>query len=324
MLEQRGQRRDKFNTLIIGAGRIASGFDNFGGENILTHAHAYKVCKKTKLLGFYDINSDQSKIAANKWSCQSFGSLGDVFKREDVDIVSVCTPTDTHFEVLRYLLDKRPKIVICEKPLTLSKKQGEEIIELYQEAKIPILVNYSRRFDSAMLGLQDVISKKKYGNTICASALYTKGLLNNGSHLINLLQFFFGDYTDGKRLYSVFDYTSIDPTVAAIIGFVGCKKVHLIPGNEENYSIFELDILFEEARVRLTNFGFSVCIQKKIADPIFPNYSVLGEEEIRKTSYGKSCLYLVENAVGYLEKGDKLLCTGSDALRTQVICESLI
>ena len=54
---------------IMGAGRIAQGFDYPGSEKILTLAHAVRESDRFVLGGFYDLHQDRAERAEEKWTC---------------------------------------------------------------------------------------------------------------------------------------------------------------------------------------------------------------------------------------------------------------
>ena len=57
----------KYKVGVVGAGRIAAGFDSLGDELVLTHAHAVKREPRLELVGFWDLNNQASLDAAAKW-----------------------------------------------------------------------------------------------------------------------------------------------------------------------------------------------------------------------------------------------------------------
>lgn len=62
--------------------------------------------------------------------------------REDrVDLVTVATPNATHFEITKAFLEAGFH-VLCEKPMTMTVEQGEEIVQLAEKAGKICAVNY--------------------------------------------------------------------------------------------------------------------------------------------------------------------------------------
>jgi len=80
-------KRKKYRALIIGAGQIASDYDNPTDKNILTHAHAYIAHSDTELAGFFDINQKKAEEAAKKWSSIAVTDLEVFIKKKEPDIM---------------------------------------------------------------------------------------------------------------------------------------------------------------------------------------------------------------------------------------------
>ncbi len=322
MSEQKKPKKNKYKAIIIGAGRIAAQFDSPNGKDVLTHAHAYCQNQKTELAGFFDINKSAAKAAAKKWSCSGFDDLEQALIKIKPDIISICTPDHAHFSNLMEVVKYKPKIVICEKPFTAKTEDAQRVIRAYKDLNIPILINYSRRFDKTVQTLKKEVEDKKYGKIICSSGIYTKGILHNGSHLIDLSRFLFGEIKDFSVFYAVNDYDKKDKSVAGFLKYENCPQFHLMVGDERQYSIFELDIIFEKKRICFYDFGFYMFVQEIKNDPLFKGFKALGELVIKKTSLTEAMSCLIQNAVDFLENKTPLLSDMESAYQTQNICHS--
>lgn len=312
-----------YKTVIIGCGAIAGGYDSLQNKDILTHAHAISLHKRTALNGVYDILYKKAVIFAKKWRSRAYFSLNTLFKEIKPDIVYICVPDDKHTEVLQTVLQYRPRIVVCEKPLGVDVKSANKIVRDYKKQRVGLTVNYIRRFDTAISDIKYHLLRGDYGQFINGSIIYTKGILHNGSHAIDLLHYLFGEITSFKILKRTNDYLKADPTLDAFLEFNNIA-IHLIAGNERQYSIFEADFLFNKARIRLEEFGFKIIRQNIRLDPIFSGHKDLGKRIIKYTSLNTALLNLVNNVVGYLDKKEKLLCSGEEALITQETCFKLL
>jgi len=67
---------------------------------------------------------------------------GEAARGDDkVDLVTVATPNATHFEIAKAFLEKGFH-VLCEKPMTMTVEEGEEIVKVAQAAGKICAVNY--------------------------------------------------------------------------------------------------------------------------------------------------------------------------------------
>ena len=182
--KKEANQRKKFNVLILGAGNQGCMSDIPGSENehkIISFANAFKKHEKTNRLMINDINHVKAQQAAKTWNCWHVFNLDIAFNDSNLkpDIVVVSTSDDTHYEVLKELSKYSPKLVIVEKPICTELEQAREIVKLYKEKEIPLLVNYTRRF----LPHYDYL--EQYGKPVYATCAFNRGWLHTGTHAID-------------------------------------------------------------------------------------------------------------------------------------------
>lgn len=318
--------KEKYKGVIIGAGAAAAGYDSPHSNEITTPAHALSVHPRTELVGFFDLDLEKTKAAAGKWCTRAFTDLTEMLVGVKPDIVCVCTPDATHAEVLKTVLKFKPKIVVTEKPLTTKLSDAIEIVGLYKDTGVPIMVNYRRRFDVAVQTIRHKIISGDYGQVLAASAFYGKGLLHGGSHMIDLGRFFFGEVLTATALARRIDYIPEDETISAFLTFAGCPVFCLLAADERQYSLFELDIVCAHSRIRLINEGLAVetqTIKSDSTELLQQGYKVLGQPIQTLTGLTTSAFGLIDNAVGYLSTGAEIIVSGEDAAKTQSVCADL-
>ncbi len=322
MSNKKTLKKGKYKVVIIGAGNIAAGYDTPDSKEVLTHAHAFVNQKQIDLVGFFDTNKKVALGAAKKWGTKALDSL-DQLKEIKPDIISICTPTRYHAENLKQALDFSPKIVICEKPIASTTKEVEGIIKKYEKNKIPIIVNYSRRFDTSMQKARTAIQSGEWGEIQYATATYTKGLKHNGSHMIDLIRFLFGDIKNHKALRKSKDGTIDQDNISGYLNTQYCPSVHLLAGNEAYYTHIELDIVAEKKRVRFTNGCFVKEEQTSVVDTHYPEFHSLSEPIKIKTHLNMACQEMANHAIQIIEKGKNEISTAKNALETLHTCEIL-
>lgn len=329
MFNRESPGKNKYRAAIIGAGRIGAGrigakFDTRKNRKVLTHAYGYTNHEATRLVGFYDTDVGRSEAAAKQWSSKSFSSLKMLMEEGRPDIVSICTPDEDHVSTLERILPYQPRIIICEKPVTLKSQDTKRIIRLARKKNVPILVNYSRRFDSSVEELQKSMRAGLYGKVLAAVGIYMRGALHNGSHVVDLARYLFGEVKKIIPLYARNDFSASDKSAAAFLQLEHCPQFHLVVGDGRCYFILEFDILFEKARWRFTDKGFSKSVQRIEKDSHFPTFiKSLKSAPDEPTHLREAITRMVDNAVAYLEGRERLLCDIEEALKTQKVCEKL-
>lgn len=313
------------NVLIIGSGNIGAFFDKPTSKNIISHAHAFTSNEHYHLLGFMDVDKQKAREAARLWDCKTFNTIKEAFEKNTIDIVCLATPDNTHYGLLKDISRYNMKLVFSEKPLATDTSKAYEICELYKARKIPIMINYSRRFVPEFNQLRLNIKKGSYGKFIAGTGYYGKGILHNGSHMIDLLRFLLGEIEDVKAVDSTSDYSNEDLSISGIITLFNKKRFYLQNISHLLYTIFEMDLLFEKKRIRIVDSGFFIEEYEIEKNEQFSGYKTIGSsKKIIKTDLGHSMYHAANNIYNYLDNNEKLQSPIDEAYKTMVICSKFI
>lgn len=319
------KKAKRYTAVVIGAGRIGAGFDTPKSKEVLTHAHAFGLHPDIELVGICDVDAGIAEKSGERWDAPWFDHIGDMLSTLRPDIVSVCVPTQYHATVLRRVAKFHPRLIICEKPVTDSVSETKSVMRELKRLRIPVLVNHSRRFDGELAKIREQFRKGIYGKAINASMLYSHGVLNNGSHVLDMARWFFGEAKSMTPLSSHDDGLKQDPSVDAHFVFEKCPSFFLMSGDDRKYSLVEFDLVCEKARIRFSDFGAPpIAIQLPRPDPLYKGYRTLSwAKNIKSAGHTRNMYHLIENAVYFLNKQGPLRCTMEDALRSQELCLTL-
>lgn len=309
----------KMKTTIIGAGKIAALFDSPSSEKILTHAHAFSLSDKFILNGFYDMQYENAERAAKIWNCNAYKTLENAVK--DADIVCCCVPDKYHFEILCQIATYPVKLVVAEKPVAVTMEEAKEIKVLYGEKEIPLLINYSRRFIKEFIELKETI--REMGSFITGTAYYGKGITHNGSHVLNLLSFLINEkQTVKKAFYVVNDFSEHDISCDAVVT-VGDKNFRMIAVDSRIVTVFEMDLLFEKARVRIVDGGTIIeiyTIEESKDYAGYYNYVLTDKIDV---DYSGAMTGMVENIWCFLNDRQALLCDIEEGINVMRTCDDI-
>jgi len=196
---------NKYNVLIIGAGGQGSEADQPGSGNehkIISFAHAFKEHDGFETITFYDKNKLKSKKASEIWDCYySECDINYICEYGDIDVAIITTPDNTHYEILKQLAEYPLKLVICEKPICEDLEQAREIVELYKQKNIPLMINYTRRF----LPYYDCL--KRDTKPIDGLCIFNRGWLHTATHAIDFFNMI------GLENYKIIESTITDKRV---------------------------------------------------------------------------------------------------------------
>ena len=96
-----------------------------------------------QIVGFRDIRPERAQRYAEQYGGRAYDSLDGLLA--DVDVVSCCTPTDVHYEIVMAAA-RAGKHVICEKPLARTLAQGREMVAACRAAGVKLYVGQVVRF----------------------------------------------------------------------------------------------------------------------------------------------------------------------------------
>ena len=248
-------------TAIIGCGNIAGFLDVPDQEGILTHAHAYAKHEQTDLVAVCDPLLESRRSFVQTWgeNIHHYDSFKTLLASHTIDMVSICSPTNFHFEAMVLALkDKHIQTIICEKPFIHTQDELDKLKILMPIHPKKILINFMRRFDPSIQKIHHFITNKTFGQIISFNGKFTKGLYHNGSHMLELIEHLCGDITalsshnlrkDGDDFYGNFilDCSDIEGVLQNFSG--------------DNYALFELEIVLSKGRILIKDSGHTIQIQ---------------------------------------------------------------
>jgi predicted dehydrogenase len=177
-----------YKALLIGCGNIGAMYD-WDNEQVLTHAKAFSKIDEFEV-DYFDINNQQSSMVASRYNGNIIFDLDKAFENDFYDIISICTPTSSHYNLLHKALRGKIPVIICEKPISTIKNEIDELITLYGVSESKVLINYIRRFQLSYQKLKNIIAiLQKSDELSSVSIRYQRGFINNCSHALDLLQF---------------------------------------------------------------------------------------------------------------------------------------
>jgi len=140
-----------WNFGIIGAGLIAD-----------FHARAIGDIPNTKLIACCDKIPDRAEKLADKYDAKAFESYEEMLKLEEVDIVTIATPSGLHMEPT-IAAAEAGKHVICEKPLDVTLERIDAMIDAHEKSGTRLGGIFPYRFNDMMVPLRGAINSGRFG-----------------------------------------------------------------------------------------------------------------------------------------------------------------
>ncbi len=124
--------------------------------------HAPLIASIEKMILTRIASSNAGKVLQNFPEVAVAADPAVVIEAEDVDLIVIATPNDSHHGLARQAL-RAGKHVVLEKPFTVNVAEAQELIQLAQERKLLLSVFHNRRWDGDFLTLRRCIESGMLG-----------------------------------------------------------------------------------------------------------------------------------------------------------------
>jgi predicted dehydrogenase len=125
------------------------------------HAHlpGYKRDARCEVVAVADTNIDCARTAARDFDIPVVtDDPGDLFRRDDIDAIDVCTPSATHFELAWAALEAG-KHVLCEKPVAYDFRDTLRARDLARSQGLKTKVGLTFRYSPAMRYMRELVAQ---------------------------------------------------------------------------------------------------------------------------------------------------------------------
>ena len=224
-----GSAKREYRFGIIGLGMIAH-----------FHAKAIQAMKGARLVAVASRSKAKAEAFAAQYEVEGLGSYRALAERDDIDIVTICTPSGAHLEPA-IMAAAHGKHVLCEKPLEVTLPRLDRMIEVCRQRRVLLGGIFPSRTSEVYRRIKQAVDAGRLGRITLGSA-YIKWwrtqayydsaawrgtrkldgggcLMNQGIHTIDLLQWFMGPAAEVRAFTACRAHTRIeveDVAVAAI------------------------------------------------------------------------------------------------------------
>ena len=189
---------------LVGCGRIAKRHAELLSQGQIRNAGLAAVC---------DSVEERAKNYGGKYGVPSYTDMNAMMERENIDVVSVLTPSGMHAEHV-VKLAKFGKHVVVEKPIALTLDDADAMIHACDVNKIKLFVIKQNRFNVPVVKMREALVEGRFGKPVLGTVrvrwcrtqkyydqdswrgtwAYDGGVLTNqASHHIDLLEWMMGD-----------------------------------------------------------------------------------------------------------------------------------
>ncbi len=196
----------KIKIAVIGCGRISR-----------NHFAAIEQHKgDLKLVAVCETDPELLKEKQNLYKVPGYNNLNTLLDKENVDVISICTPSGIH-PSQTILGAKKGVHIVTEKPMATRWNDGLAMVNACDEARVRLFVIKQNRKNSTLQLLKRAIVEKRFGkiNIVCLNVFWTRpqeyydsdkwrgtweldggAFMNQASHYVDLLEWLIGPIAD--------------------------------------------------------------------------------------------------------------------------------
>lgn len=204
------------------------------------HAEAIKNSRFGTLTAAASGRKEKRDAFAETWSVRGFESFDAMLDSDEIDLVSICTPSGTHLDYGKKAASAGKHVVI-EKPIEVTLERANQLLEICRKSGVQLAVIYQSRFMKPIQQMKKAIDDGRIGKPFMATAsvkwyrsdeyyreapwrgtLELDGggaVINQSIHTIDLLQWIMGEVATIQAKTGTFTHDGIegeDNAVAAL------------------------------------------------------------------------------------------------------------
>jgi predicted dehydrogenase len=223
------------------------------------HLEALRRIPNIQVSGLVEVNQQVADAKATELGIPNAYTFDNMLKDEEIDVVHICTPNFLHFPQAKACL-LAGKHVVCEKPLSMTVEEAEELVNLAKEKGLINAVHFNLRYYPMVRQMKMMRENGELGDVYSVMGSYLQDWLIHktdyswrldpkqsggsrvvadiGSHLLDMTE-----YVTGLKVTAVMaDFSIVHPTrlkpLKAVESFSGKA---LDPKDYEEYEVTSED-----------------------------------------------------------------------------------
>lgn len=173
-----------------------------GGRHALpySHASALAMIPNAQVVAVCDLVPRLIDSFTTEWGdtwpgLRTYTDVGELLAREEIDILSVCTPDDRHADIVIAAAERGIPAILCEKPLATTLRDADRMIAAIEQHGTVISVEHTRRWDPYFHRVKEIIDAGMIGEvrTVTGTLHGERAMMfRNGTHVVDLICYYAG------------------------------------------------------------------------------------------------------------------------------------
>jgi len=311
------------NAVLVGCGAVGAGYDLKKNDpaNVLSHAGAYRHVDGVRLIGCVDPDPIRLAEMSDVYNVEHcFETMADLINADICfDVLSVCTPTSLHREVLEAAFSSPVKAIVCEKPVSEDLNTSQNFVEQAQRMGIAFAVNYFRLWDANVIELARRFQAGEFGAFQGAQAGYVKEVMHNGTHLLTLLQEFLGALEMDCMIHPETERAGRGADFVLRPKCNPKASIQVCAFDAGLYNFFEATLFFEKAVLHFEDGGRRIRLRTPCEHDLYKGFVYPEEEQILPSTQGKAMIHMIEEVVSCAKNGQDFRRNARWCLEAEVL-----
>lgn len=127
---------------------------------------------RTELVAVCDLDHERTRRLSNKYDVDGFSDIESMLRSSDLDWVHVCTPVQTHFEIVKQILEQGIHVLV-QKPVTTTVAEIEELITTAKRSNAQLSVVHNQQFIPVIRSLKRQVNAGELGEIRATETIYS-------------------------------------------------------------------------------------------------------------------------------------------------------
>ncbi len=152
----------KLRVAIIGCGKAAE-----------RHLKIYQALRdEVEVVAVSDLDLEKAKLFADTLSAKAYTDFQEMLKKEPIDVVDLSVPSGLHRKVGEIVLRKFRKNLLVEKPLALTLKDAETLVNLAERFQLKLVTIFQNRANLPIIKIKELLEKGYFGKIVLLSVKF--------------------------------------------------------------------------------------------------------------------------------------------------------
>lgn len=326
---------EKLKVAIIGCGNIFP-----------MHAYPVSQLEQVELVAICDIKKDRAEKAAKEFNCKYYLDYKEMFDKEDLHVVHLCTPHYLH-PVMAKDAAKKGIHVLTEKPMSIDYNDALDMIATAKENRRTLGVIFQNRYNAGSRLIKETLQSGELGRILSgrlylawdrSDEYYSKSdwkgtwdkegggvIIDQAIHTIDLANWFINKeilYVDSHISNRAHEEIEVEDAAEGVIKYKDGTVLAFHTINYYTYdSAVEIELHCEHGTVHMVSDKATIQFKDGRQSIAINDPREVFSYKNSKSYWGVSHIKQINNFYNTLIKNEKPDITGDEAIKTQqVIC----